>query len=107
MKRVHYLLIPILLASPAQAGWTQKDYAREYDRCLSGCDKNNPQEHDKCISYCGCAIDSTQAEFADHDQLTREVTEQKLADRIARLQKLTNSCNQRLWRNPARKLKLQ
>ena len=101
------MLLPILLAGPAQAGWAQKDYISEYDGCLPSCDKTNPQEHDRCVSYCRCVIDGMQAQFGDHDQLMREVTEQKLADRIARLQKLTNSCNQQLWRNPARKLKFQ
>ena len=107
MKRARYVLLAILLAGPAQAAWTQQDYAREYDGCLAGCDKTNPREHDTCVSYCRCVIDGTQAQFADHDQLMREMTEQKLADRIARLQKLANSCNQQLWRNPARKLKFQ
>jgi hypothetical protein len=107
MKRLGCALLPILLASPVHAEWTQKDYAGEHDGCLSRCDKNNPQDHAKCTAYCHCVTDRMQSEFAGHDQLAREVIEQKLPDRIAILQKLANRCNQQIWGNPARKLKFQ
>ena len=107
MKRLRYVLLPIFLAGPAHAEWTQRDYASEYDGCLSHCDKNNPHDHAKCIAYCRCVTDGVQSGFASHDQLAREVIEQKLPDRIAILQKLANRCNQQIWGNPARKLKFQ
>jgi len=100
-------LLPILLASPAHAEWTQQDYAREYDGCLSRCDKNNPQDHAKCIAYCHCVTNRVESGFANHGQLAREVIERKLPERIATLQKLANRCNQQIWGNPARKLKFQ
>ena len=101
------MLLAILLTGSAHAEWAPKDYASEYDGCLPRCDKNNPHDHDKCVAYCRCVTDGMQAQFADRDRLMREVIEQKMADRIARLQKLANGCNQRIWGNPARRLKFQ
>jgi len=105
MKRIHFLLLPIWLAGPAQAGWTQKDYASEYDGCLSGCDKNNPQEHEKCVKYCRCLTEGMQTQFPNHDELVRQPAHGKLPERVAGLQRLADHCNHQIWGNPARKLK--
>ena len=105
MKIVHSTLLTLLLAGAAQAEWTKKDYSTEYDSCLSSCDRNHPKEHDKCGSYCTCVTDGLQARFADRDQITRQVIQQKMPDRIASLQKIANSCNQKQWGSAAWKLR--
>jgi hypothetical protein len=46
-----------------------------------------------------------QAEFSSHQQLVREVTQQKLPERAARLQRLADHCNHEVWKSAARKLK--
>jgi hypothetical protein len=106
MKQVAYALLMALLAVPAHAEWAKKDYATEYDNCTPACYKNNPKAHDKCDSYCHCVTDGMQTQFSDHDQLMRDTVQQKMPDRIAALQRIANRCNQQIWGNPARKLKL-
>jgi hypothetical protein len=78
----------------------------EYDNCTPACYKNNPKEHDKCDNYCHCVTDDMQTQFSDHAQLVQDFLKQN-SDLIAALQKIGNSCNQQIWGNPARKLKLQ
>jgi hypothetical protein len=107
MKQTAYVLLTVLLAIPAHAEWAKKDYATEYDQCTPACYKNNPKEHDKCDIYCRCVRDDMQVRFTDHDQLIRDVVQDKNADRIASLQKIANSCNQQIWGNSAKKLKFQ
>jgi hypothetical protein len=106
MKQVAYALLMVLLAVPARAEWAKKDYATEYDNCTPACYKNNPKEHDKCDNYCHCVTDDMQTQFSDHAQLVQDFLKQN-SDLIAALQKIGNSCNQQIWGNPARKLKLQ
>lgn len=106
MKGMHCALLAVFLLGSAQAEWTKKDYAREYDSCLPSCEKTNPREHDKCVAYCGCVTDGMQAQFSNHDRLTREAA-QKLSARIATLQRLADHCTHQVWGNPARKLKFQ
>lgn len=108
MRFVHCALLAIwLCSSTAQAEWAKKDYSSEYDNCLPPCDKNNPKEHEMCVKYCGCVTDGMQGQFADHNQMTREVMLQKMPERIASLQKIANGCNHKYWGNPAQKLKFQ
>ena len=106
MKKVACVLLTVL-ALPAHAEWAKKDYAAEYDQCTPACYKNNPKQHDKCDSYCHCITDDMQAQFSDHDQLIRNVAQEKLPTSIAALQKIANGCNRQIWGNPARKLKIQ
>ena len=105
MKTLRYMLLAIIVAGAAQAEWAKKDYSAEYGACLPPCDKNHPNEHDKCVSYCTCVTDGMQTQFADHDQMTRQVNQQKLRDPIARLQKIANSCNLKHWKSAAQRLK--
>lgn len=107
MKIMYSTLLAILLFGAARAEWAKKDASAEYDNCLPRCDENNPKEHGKCVSYCECVTDGMQVQFADHDQLVRQVTDQKMPERVASLQKIANSCNQKIWKNPARRLKFQ
>ena len=107
MKLVCYTLLAMLLAGSAQAEWAKQVYSAEYESCLPPCDKNSPKEHDKCVSYCTCVTDSMQAQFADHDRLAREAFQKKMPERIARLQRIVNSCNHKFWRTAARKLMVQ
>ena len=100
-------LLTLLLVTPAYAEWTKSDSVREYEACLPACDKNNPRDRDKCVSYCGCVTREVQARFSSHPQLIRQVVEQKLADAVAALQKITNRCNQQIFGNPARKLRIR
>jgi hypothetical protein len=46
-----------------------------------------------------------QAEFPSHPQLVREATQQKLPDRLARLQRIADHCNHEVWKSAARKLR--
>jgi hypothetical protein len=105
MKQTAYALLVAWLVVPAHAEWTKKDYASEYDNCTPACYKNNPKAHDKCDRYCRCVTDDMQTQFSDHDQMMRDVVQDKNADRIASLQKIANSCNRQIWGNPAKKLK--
>ena len=105
VKFVHSMLLATLLAGAAQAEWAKKDYSAEYDACLPACDKNHPNEHEKCVGYCKCVTGGMQAQFADHEQMTRQVAQQKIKDRIASLQKMANSCNHKQWGSPAWKLR--
>ena len=104
MKKAAYALLMLALTVPAYAEWAKRDYDLEYDQCTPACYKNNPKEHDKCATYCHCVTDDLQRQFSDH-ALLQDVLEQKKPDRITGLQKIANSCNQRIWGNPARKLK--
>jgi len=105
MKIVLYALLALLAANPVHAEWARQEYASEYESCLPSCDKNNPREHHQCVSYCRCVTDRMQAEFSSHQQLVREVTQQKLPERAARLQRLADHCNHEVWKSAARKLK--
>lgn len=107
MKQVVYALLAFLLAIPVHAEWAKKDYTSEYEQCTPACYKNNPKTHDKCDSYCRCVTDERQALFPDHDQLVRDAAKQTPPNRIVALQKIANSCNQRIWGNSAKKLRLQ
>lgn len=104
MKIVHCMLLAMLLAGAARAEWAKKDYSAEYDACLPPCDQNHPKEHEKCAGYCSCVTDGMQAHFANHDQMTREVIQQKTRERISSLQKIANSCNLKHWRSAAHRL---
>ena len=105
VKIVPYMLLAMVLAGAVRAEWPKKDYAAEYDACLSPCSRNHPKEHDKCVSYCTCVTDGMQARFADHGRLTRQVIGQKMREEIASLQKIANSCNLKLWGSAAQRLK--
>ena len=107
MKQTACALLTVCLIVPVQAEWAKKDYASEYDQCTPACYKNNPKAHDKCDSYCRCVTDDMQTQFSDHDQMIRDVVQDKNADRIASLQKIASGCNQQIWGNPAKKLKFQ
>lgn len=104
MKIMHCILLATLLAGAVQAEWAKKDYSAEYDACLPPCDQNHPKEHEKCVSYCTCVTDGMQAHFANHDQMTREVIQQKMRDRIASLQKIANACNLTCWGSASHRL---
>lgn len=99
-------LIAILLATPVQAQWPQETYSQEHEDCVKACDKNTA-EHGKCISYCDCAIGEVQAQFPDHDRMIREVTQQKLPKSVAALQTIANTCNQKYFGKPAKKLEIK
>ena len=103
----HYALIAILLATPVHARWVPETYSQEHNDCVKACDKNNPSDHGKCVSYCDCAIGDMQAQFPDHGQMVREVTQQKLPSRVATLQTIANACNQKVFGKPAKKLEIK
>jgi hypothetical protein len=108
MKMLRYTLMAMTamaVADAAQAEWAAKDYSAEYNACLPSCDNNHANEHDRCVSYCKCVTDGMQALFADHEQMTRQVTRQKNNDRTASLQRMADSCNHKQWGSPAWKLK--
>jgi hypothetical protein len=112
MDLMRYLLLSLvplslLLVRPVCAEWTKSDLTREYEACLSACDNANPRDHDKCVSYCRCVTEAVQARFSSHPQLIRDVVEQKLRDPVAALQKVTSRCNQHIFGNPARKLRIR
>src|SRR5262245_34870670 len=105
MNVKHYALAAIFLAAPAQAQWTPAAYTAETDECLPACVKNPPNSQDKCVAYCHCFFDEAQTQFPDHDAIKREILQEKRADRIATFQMIANSCNQKVFGVPARKLK--
>jgi 2-keto-4-pentenoate hydratase len=103
---MRYVLLAFLLAAPGRAEWTKADMVREYEACLPACDITNPRDHDKCVSYCHCVTDAVEGRFSSHQQLIREVVEQKLREPLAALQKITNRCNRQIFGNPARKIRI-
>ena len=104
LKFMCFALLALFFAGAAQAEWAKQVYSAEYESCLPPCDRNSPKEHDKCVNYCTCVTDNMQAQFADHDQLTRQAFAEKRRERIATLQRIVNSCNHKSWGTPARKL---
>jgi hypothetical protein len=103
-----YAVMAIFLATtPAYAEWPPQAYSQEYDACVPACDKNNPSAHDKCTAYCHCVMDEMQTQFPDHAQLVRELTQEKRPDRMATTQMIANTCNQKIWGVPAKKLEFK
>ena len=52
-------------------------------------------------------MDQMQTQFPDHDALEREATQEKRPDRIASLQMIANTCNQKAFGAPAKKLEFK
>ncbi len=102
-----YVLAAILLSTPASAEWTAQRYSSEVADCTAACDKNNPTRHDKCVAGCRCIMDAARTQFPDHDQLQREVVEQKLPNRVATFQMIVDTCNRQQFGGPAKKLDIK
>jgi len=102
-----YVLVTLLLSTPACAQWSAQTYSSETASCVAACDQNNPTRHDTCVAGCRCIIDTTSRQFPDHDQLQREIIVQKLPDRIAAYQTIVDDCNRQTFGGAARKLDIK
>ncbi len=101
------VLLILLLSTPAWAQWSEQTRSSEITNCVAACDKNNPTRHDMCVAGCRCILDATQAQFPDHDQIQREIIDQKLPDRIAAYQTIVDNCNRQTFGGAARKLDIK
>ncbi len=107
MMICRYALAAILLSPPAYAEWTAQQYSKEVTDCAAACDKNNPTRHDTCVAGCRCVMNAAKTQFPDHDQLQREVVEQKLPNRVATFQMIVDTCNRQTFGGPAKKLDIK
>jgi len=90
MKFCACVLIALLLATPACAQWSEQTLSSEMETCVAACDANNPTRHDTCIAGCRCIMDTTSAQFPDHDQLQHEILVEKRSDRVADYQTIVD-----------------
>ena len=102
-----YVLITMMLATPAWAQWSAQTASSELASCVAACDKNNPTRHDTCAAGCQCILDGAQTQFPDHDRFQHEVMVEKLADRIAAYQTIVDKCNRQTFGGPAKKLDIK
>jgi len=103
MSLKRYAVMAILLATPAHAAWTPQQYSAEYQACIPPCEKNT-NDHANCENYCHCVMDGLQTEFPNHDQLVRDVIQQKLPNSVAAMQRIVDACNGKFFGGPAKKL---
>jgi hypothetical protein len=101
------VLITVLLSTPACAQWSEQTRSTEMASCVAACDQNNPTRHDTCVAGCRCIMDTTIAQFPDHDQLQHEILVEKRPDRIAAYQTIVDGCNRQTFGGAARKLDIK